>query len=94
MLDGSEAQAQSRQADIIAFERHFNMPFVKATLDTIEIEGKHQPAMRMEHMWFLAYSAWRRDERKAGREVPDFDTWVDDVDEVDMVQVEDFDPKA
>lgn len=93
-LDGTTTDAKSRQADVIAFERHFNMPFIKATLDTVEVDGQSQPALRMEHMWFLAYSACRRADRQAGLDTVDFDDWLDDVDGVEMVEVEEFDPKA
>lgn len=93
MLDGTEVDAISRQADTIAFERHFSMPFIKMTLETAEVNGQHQSMVRMEHLWFLAYRAWRRTQ-PTGVELPSFDDWCELVDEVEMNESSDPDPKA
>ena len=92
MLDGTEVEAASRQSDAIAFERHFSMPFVKMTLETAEINGEQQSVFRLEHMWYLAYRAWRR--AVGGDSPPSFDDWCELVDEVNVTEVTDPDPKA
>ena len=94
--DGTEAEVEQTQSDGVDFELHYDIPFVKATMETVETgDGQRVPVLRIGHMFFLAYAASRREARAGGAtEFPSFDEWRDSVASVsllgsDEVEVED-----
>lgn len=68
--DGTEVEVQTKPVDGIRFERQFQRPVTDAFGDS----------MRMEYLWFFAWSAAWRD---AG-ETREFDDWVNAVVTVEM----------
>jgi hypothetical protein len=85
--DGTEAEVEQTQSDGVDFELHYDIPFVKATMETVETgDGERVPVLRIGHMFFLAYAASRREARSAGAdEFPSFDEWRDSVASVSLV---------
>jgi hypothetical protein len=79
--DGNEFEVEQTQSDGVDFELHFDIPFVKATMETVQLgDGSYVPVLRIGHMFFLAYAAARREARAAGEtEFPSFDEWRDSV---------------
>jgi hypothetical protein len=85
--DGTEHEVEQTQSDGVDFELHFDIPFVKATMETVETgDGERVPVLRIGHMFFLAYAASRRVARADGAtEFPSFDEWRDTVAAVSLL---------
>lgn len=78
--DGSEVDVEGRRADLVRFERHFKIPAGKMFNDD---------GLFVEHLWFYAWCAEGR-----ASEVGDFDTWMETVDSVEIVAIEDADSEV
>lgn len=71
---GETATVETKAGDLIRLERQFQ-------LSVGEIFGTKRP--KLEHVWFLAWTALRRDTP----ELPDFEDWIDTVDSVEVDEV-------
>ena len=73
--DGSEATFPVTPKVIVAFERFHKTGIGKAFQDN----------QKMEHVYWIGWDA----ERTAGNTVPVFDTWLDGIDSVEMIDSND-----
>jgi hypothetical protein len=77
--DGTDLQASGRKADAIRFERQFKIPVAAMFSE----EG-----VRQEHLWFFGWCAAKR----VNPDIVSFDDWIDTVESVDIVTVEEEEP--
>jgi hypothetical protein len=71
-LDGRTVDVSAVAADMVAFERHFDLSVARIGED-----------VRLEHLFFLAWHA----EKRGGQTQTSFDEWIDLVEFVASVEV-------
>lgn len=76
--DGTTKDVVTKPSDGIAFERQFKMSLA----DALPSEEHPDRSMRMEHLWFFAWNASRRD-----GEEREFDQWIEAVAAVGVAAV-------
>lgn len=79
--DGTVTDAPGRKSDVVRFERHFRLPVSRLFDDG---------GMFTEHLWYFGYLA----ESRVIAEQVEFDDWMDTVDQVEIVTVEDTAPPS
>jgi hypothetical protein len=80
MLDGTAVECESKPFDFVRFEREFKIPFQVVGADA----GKGE--MHLEHLYWLAFVAWKRQTNSADIT---FDDWGELVSEIDVIADED-----
>lgn len=72
-LDGTEVICHGKPRDIVDYEHKFKGPLGMMF---------NENGMFQEHMWFFAWCA----ERRVNADLPDFETWLDDLDSVEIIE--------
>jgi hypothetical protein len=76
-LDGTTVTVTARQIDIVKLEKYAGAPFVK-----LSGANEGESSLMMDHMWHMAFTAARRDDKGLPES---YDDWCDLVDTVDPV---------
>ena len=79
-MDGKTVTVTARQIDIVRLEKYAGAPFVKLSRGD---DG--ETSLMMDHIWHMAWTAARRDDKS----LPEvYDDWCELVDTVDPVSSE------
>lgn len=77
--DGTVIEAQGRKVDAVRFERQFRIPISKLF---------NEDGIFTEHIMFLGWCA----EKRSNPDLPEFDDWMEDIVDVDIVIGEEIPP--
>jgi hypothetical protein len=79
--DGTANEVTGKKSDVVRFERKYKMPVANMLADN---------AIYTEHLWFFGWCA----EQRAGNTELSFDDWVETIESVEVLTVEEENPTA